>query len=303
MAERSIRRAYVDGSESRVGYLSGLRLSEEARNTSLLARFYRRLRDLHTDGRAPFYLTTILSGNQEARRVLTSGRAGLPAYVPYGRLRTYLLPLYRRRRGTPAGGVVRGASPDALPAALACLHRFNAAFQFAPAYRAEDFQAGSPVLHALSAADLYLAFRGSEIAGTLAVWDQNGFKQSVVAGYSPGLAAIRPALALAARFGMAPRLPRQGQSLPCLYAALISSRDADEALFRGLLDTVLTERANAGYAYLLLGLCQGHPFCEVAGRRAVMTIDSEIYVVYWPDAPPDRLPSGGRTAHLEIATL
>ncbi len=302
-ATRGIRRAYVDGSECALGYLSSLRLGEEARNTTLLARGYRYLRELHADGRVPYYVTTILDGNEDARRVLTSGRAGLPAYAPYGRLHTYLLPLYGRRRRVHGGGAIRGAAADALPGALACLNGFNAGLQFAPSYKLEDFDAGSAVLHGLGGGDLYLSSRGGEIAGTMAVWDQNRFKQSVVAGYSKTLAAVRPVLALGARFGLAPRLPRKGQPLECLYAALVSSRDSDEDVFRDLLDHVLADRTDAGYAYLLLGLCEGHPFCAVAEKRSVMIVKSGIYLVYWRDRGPERLPSADRVPHLEIATL
>jgi hypothetical protein len=302
-ATRAIRRAYVDGRECQVGYLSSLRLREEARKTTLLARWYRSLKELHADGKAPYYVTTILRGNEDARRVLTSGRAGLPAYVPVGVLHTYLLPLYGRRRRVRGGSVVRGIAAETLPSALACLDRFNARLQFAPAYKVEDFGPGSRMLHGLSGSDLYLYLHGRDVAGTMAVWDQNGFKQSVVAGYSPGLSAIRPALALAARFGWAPRLPRKGQSLPCLFAALMSSRESDADVFRDLVDTVLAERTNTGYAYLLLGLCDRHPFRGVVERLSVMTIVSEIYLVYWRDCPPDSLPSMDRVPHLEIATL
>ena len=302
-AGRAIRRAFIDGSEGTLGYLSALRTRDDARKTALLARGYRHIRLQHADGLVPYYVTTILDGNEEARRILTSGRAGLPAYVPYGRLRTYMLPLYGLRRRIRGGGVTRGAAPEALSGALACLNRSNADFQFAPVYRLEDFGADSRMLHGLSAGDLYLCFRGREIAGTMAVWNQNGFKQSVVAGYSRSLAAIRPALSLAARFGLAPRLPRKGQSLPCLYAALLSSRDSDVAVFQDLLDAVLTDWTNAGYAYLLLGVCDRHPFSPIVEKRSVMTISSGIYVVYWPDSKPDRLPSTDRIPHLEVATL
>lgn len=302
-ATRSIRRAYVDGNERQVGYLSSLRLADDARRTDLLARFYRHLQQLHGDGRVPFYLTTILDGNKEAQRILTSGRAGLPAYVPYGRLRTYMLPLYRRRKRTLGGTVSRGVAPERLPGVFSCLNRFNAGLQFAPVYGAEDLSAGSRVLHGLSREDFYVSVCGQEVAGTLAVWDQNRFKQAVVAGYSSGLATIRPLLAVAARLGLAPRLPHKGQSLPCLYAALVSSRESDEGVFRELVETVLTERSGAGYAYLLLGLCDRHPFCGVAEKRSVMRIDSEIYLVYWQDSEPGPLPSKSRIPHLEVATL
>jgi hypothetical protein len=302
-AGRAIRRAFIDGCERPLGYLSALRTRDDARKTTLLARGYRHIRLQHADGLVPYYVTTILEGNEEARRILTSGRAGLPAYVPYGTLRTFLLPLYGLRRRARGGGVTRGAAPDALSGALACLNRFNSGLQFAPAYRLEDFGASSPMLHGLSAGDLYLCLKGREIAGTMAVWNQNGFKQSVVVGYSRTLAAIRPALTLAAKFGLAPRLPRKGRSLPCLYAALISSRDSDAAVFQELLDAVLTDWTNAGYVYLLLGLCDGHPFSPMVEKRSVMSIESGIYVVYWQDCKPECLPSTRRIPHLEVATL
>jgi len=302
-AERTIRRAFIDGSERPLGYLSGLRSLDEARKSTLLARGYRYLRQLHADGLVPYYLTTILDGNDEARRILTSGRAGLPAYVPCGKLHTYMLPLYGLRRRFRGGRVTRGAAAEALPAALECLNRFNTSLQFAPAYRIEDFGANTRMLHGLSTSDVYLCFRGREIAGTMAVWDQNAFKQSVVAGYSRGLTAVRPALTLAAKFGLAPQLPRKGQSLPCLYAALLSTRESDAAVFQELLDAVLTDWTNAGYAYLLLGLCDRHPFCSIVEKRSAMTIESGIYVVYWQDSKPDHLPSTGRIPHVEVATL
>jgi hypothetical protein len=302
-ASRAIRRAFIDGCERPLGYLSGLRTRDDARKTTLLARGYRHIQQQHQDGLVPFYVTTILDGNQEARRILTSGRAGLPAYVSYGKLRTYMLPLYRvrshiRRRGA----VTRGAS-ETLPAALECLNRFNTGLQFAPAYASQDFAADSTMLQGLSAGDLYLCFRGREIAGTMAAWNQNGFRQSVVAGYSRLLASTRPALTLAAKFGLAPRLPAKGQSLPCLYAALISSRDSDVTVFQELLDAVLTDWTHAGYAYLLLGLCDRHPFSAIVEKRSVLTLESEIYVVYWQDSKPDCLPSTDRIPHLEVATL
>ena len=302
-AGRAIRRAFIDGSERPLGYLSALRTRDDARKTTLLARGYRHMKLQHADGLVPYYVTTILDGNEEARRILTSGRAGLPTYVPYGRLRTHMLPLYGLRNGFRRGGVTRGAAPDALPGALACLNRFNTDLQFAPVFALEDFGANSRMLHGLTAGDLYLCFRGREIAGTMAVWNQNGFKQSVVVGYSRRLARIRPALTLAARLGLAPRLPPKGHSLPCLYAALISSRDSDAAVFQELLEAVLKDWTHAGYAYLLLGLSDRHPFSPIVEKRSVMSIDSGIYVVYWQDGRTDRLPSTGRIPHLEVATL
>jgi hypothetical protein len=286
---RALRRAYVDGRERTIGYLSSLRIREDAARSTLLARGYRFLRELHGDGAAAFYVTTILEGNEAAERVLTSGRAGLPAYVPAGRLNTYLVPLYRPPAGRRPGG--RRADQGVCPT-LEFVNDFNRQWQFAPVWRAEDCP---------PADGLRILRRGGEIAGTLALWDQEELKQTVVTGYSGALRFLRPVMAAAAKFGLAPKLPPPGGSLRCLYAAMIGARDQDA--FGELLESAIAERSGAGYAYLLLGLSDRHPFREVVERHSAMTIRSRIYVVYWSDSRPAELPSPDRIPHLEIATL
>ncbi|WP_321476133.1 hypothetical protein [uncultured Paludibaculum sp.] len=302
-ATRAIRRAFVNGQEGVVGYLSSLRVRSDAARTTLLARGYRYLRELHSDARVQYYVTTILEGNSAARHILTSERAGLPLYVPVGRLQTYLVPLYKRRRSVASDSVARGAAPEILPPAFECLNAFNTGLQFAPVYRPEDLGSGSHLLPGLTTADLFVYRCGSEIAGTMAVWDQSGLKQTVVNGYSRKMMALRPFLNAASHFGLAPRLPSPGRSLPCLYAALLSSRDSDVEIFRSMLETVIAEHSDRGFAYLLVGLCDRHPFCEVVEQRAAMKVASDIYVVYWRDCPPVSPPSTTRIPHLEIATL
>jgi hypothetical protein len=302
-ASRAMRRVYVDGLEQSLGYLSSLRIHKDAAGSMLLARGYQYLRELHGDGQTPYYITTILDGNRAAEKLLTSERAGLPAYIPFGRLYTYLIPLYRHTRRVARSSVTRCADSADLHPALDCLNSFNANLQFAPVYKPEDFGVGSRMLPGLFVGDLYLHRSGKIIDGTLAVWDQQPFKQEVVSGYAPWLAALRPLLAFGSRFGFAPRLPAVGHTLPCLYAALVSSRDASQDIFEELFETVVAERSQAGYAYLLLGLSDRHPFCPVVERRAAMKIASTIYLVYWRDCAPDQLPSRERIPHLEVATL
>src|SRR5690606_24506741 len=89
MGSRAIARGYVEGEPADIGYLSGLRLLREYRGRGgLLARGFRKFRELHADGRAPFYLTTVAAENREARTLLTSERGGLPVYHPWGEYHT-----------------------------------------------------------------------------------------------------------------------------------------------------------------------------------------------------------------------
>src|SRR5918992_1273091 len=143
LGERSIRAAYVDGQPTALGYLSNLRGAVEWRKSPALARGYGYLRTLHGDGKARFYVTTILEENAEAIALLTSGRGRLPSYEQVGTLITYLLPIHRRRRARSTGA--DPVRPGGLADALDCLDAWNRRHQFAPVYAHEDL-AGTPGL-------------------------------------------------------------------------------------------------------------------------------------------------------------
>jgi hypothetical protein len=83
----------------------------------------------------------------------------------------------------------------------------------------------------------------------------------------------------------------------------LSSRDSNQEIFEELFETTVAEQCRTGYAYLLIGLSDRHPFCEVVEPRAAMKIVSTIYLVYWRDRTPNILPSRERIPHLEVATL
>lgn len=273
---RALRRMYVNGEATRAGYLSMLRGRPEVRGGTGLARGYRFLRKLHADRRAPFYVTTILDDNHPAAKLLTSGRAGLPRYERAGALRTYLIPLARRVRGS------RVVDEAPLTEALPCVEAWNQRHQFAPVGPAY-------------VPSLYVHRRGGEIAGTLGVWDQQAVKQTVVASYAPLVAALRPLYNLFTR----PTLPPVGAPIRMLYATMLSA--SDPATLDALLDAAIARWSARGFDYLALGLARDHPLTAAAAPRAARTLDSTIYVVTFRD---DERPSlDGRLPHLEIGTL
>ena len=70
--------------------------------------------------------------------------------------------------------------------------------QFYPAYRLEDFTGGSR-LRGLRPQDIMVAYRGKDVVGVMAAWDQAAYKQDIVDAYGPGLRCLRPVYDLAAR--------------------------------------------------------------------------------------------------------
>jgi len=100
MGSRTVRELYVNGAPRRVGYLSQLRIAPRYRHLgrSLLRRGFALLAETRADDEAPFDLTTIVGGNDAARRLLESGLRGLPRYRSVGDILTVLLPAASRTR-------------------------------------------------------------------------------------------------------------------------------------------------------------------------------------------------------------
>ncbi|HEY1351770.1 MAG TPA: hypothetical protein VGF67_19285 [Ktedonobacteraceae bacterium] len=299
MGSRSLRCVYIDGQPTSVGYLSMLRGTPQARGSIGLARGYQYLKELHTDGLVPYYFTTILADNADAVRLLTSGRAGLPTYQPVARLITYLIPLTSKRRWQATfTGVSRGER-GLLPQALTCLQEWNSRYQFAPVYTLQDLLGQSRMLPGFSWEHLYTYREQERVLGTLGVWDQQAFKQTVVTAYSQKMQLLRPWYNLYAYARGIPRLPRAGASIPVLYAAFTSG---DRCVFVRLLRQACADWSGQGYDYLSVGFCTDNACSAVAARYATQRIASTVYLVSWP-ASAVVLPQTDWPVHLEIATL
>jgi len=104
-ANRSARLRFVNGEPRPVGYMSQLRFHPRLRKgmglARLLSRAFALFHTLHEDGRAPYYLVSVVAGNDPARRLLTGGLPGFPRLRPLGRLETHAIHLGRIRRPLP----------------------------------------------------------------------------------------------------------------------------------------------------------------------------------------------------------
>lgn len=298
---RSIRRLYVDGVQKTVGYLSSLRLLPEVRSSLTLVRGYKFLRSLHGDGEVPYYFTTILDENRYAQQILESGRAGMPAYVPVGMFVTYLIPIRKRVSGKLQHEVL-SCSKDTLPHAHECLSEWNSRHQFAPAYTLDDISGDTGLLPHFSPKNLYVCKGRGEVTGTLGVWDQQSFKQTIVTDYSAKMKLIKPFYNGVARLRGYPTLPRVGDRIRSVHASFVSAKDDNLQVFESLIGKACSDWSGRGHDYLLVGLSEGNKLAVVARRLASRELRSRIYLVHWPDEKVV-LPKNERLAHLEVATL
>ena len=300
---RSVRRLLVNGSEQCVGYLSTLRLMKPYRNLGLIARGYSFFRQLHQDGRAPYYLTTIAAGNETALRILTSGRAGLPEYRFLETYHTLALPLRSLARRWRQGGIaVTPLRANDLDALLEFWQREGRRRQFFPSVTAENFFAAAATYRDLLPQQLLVARRDRQVIGTFAVWDQSKFRQSVVERYGRGLTLARPFYNLLAHFRGTPRLPALGQPFHYLIGALLCVKDDEPAVADALLASA-GEFSHHTDNYLLMGLAQSDPFLPRWRRRAAVEYVTRVYLVSWENAERYARQLDGRPLYLELGCL
>lgn len=301
---RSLRRLFVNGTQRVVGYLSSIRLLKEHRNLGLVARGYRFFRDLHQDGQTTLYLTTISEGNATAFQVLASGRAGLPIYHEAGAYRTLVLPIDAGGRMQPPRDLyLRHATPDDWPMIMAILEKHGPRRQFFPCYEVADVAATGGALCGLDATNVVLAYRNSSIIGVIAGWDQHAFRQTIVHGYSGAVRWLRPLYnGWAALTGKA-RLPKPGQALRYLTAALPIVIDDDVPVFTALVDALLRHARSGPWQHVAIGLASNDPLLPgLAAFRGTEYV-TRIFHVAWADDDSLRKNLDGRPTYLELGCL
>ena len=296
---RAERSAFVNGAVERVGYLGQVRVAERYRGAGLIARGARLLRGRTPPGQLAFGV--LARENPRAIGALVGARpAGGVRAARLGGLTTCAV-LLRPRRPVRAPGVeVRPAEAAQLPDLIAFLRTEGARRQLFPAYALEDLTDGI-ARRGLAPEDVQVAWRGERIVGTLAVWDQSGFKQDVVAGYGPALRRWRPLVDAAARVVGAQPLTPPGAAIPLAFAALVRVADEDRGVLRALLVAGGEAARARGKAFLMVGLADADPLLPVVRRFLHVPYRSDLYALSWSDDPAARL--DGRVAQIEIATL
>jgi hypothetical protein len=304
---RSICTRYVAGQPAPIGYLSNLRLLPEHHGSGVVSRLYALLHRMHQDGRTPLYLTTIAHDNHTAINILTSGRAGLPNYHDVGSYLTVVFPLGKRRKGTGNGtrsGVeVRQARADDKDTILDFLNSVGPRRQFFPCYETQDIFSTNGLLSGLRPEDLLLAFCGKRLVGTLGGWDQQAYRQTVVHGYGRPLSWLRPAYNVWATFRGLPRLPRPGERLRSLFAAIPLTLDDDPAVFEMLLETMLRERSGRQWDCFCLGMHESDPLLSSLQKWRVRRYTTGVYLACWEDGDGLRQSLDARPLYLELGSL
>ena len=296
---------YVNGREQRVGYFGELRAEGGLRTRrKLLLGSYETMRRFHEAGNVPFYMTTIIEDNHAARRLLEAGLGDMPTYRPLEKMVTFTIPARagaRRRRGLRR--IVSGHERS-LPSMAERLQEHGSRYQFYPQWNAATLRSAIRC-RGLSPADFLLCNdRNAEILGSLALWDQRAFKQTVIRGYSRQLARARPFVNLVAPVLGRPRLPAPGARLESAFLSHVAVAEDDGETLEALIACSCRHAIERGIDYVMISFAQRHPLTEVVRKRfPCHSYVSVLYVVYWEDGAGAAESLDNRIPHPEVAIL
>jgi hypothetical protein len=281
---RSIRPLFVNGKVQDIGYMSQLRVDAGYGKGLFLARGlaggFKRYREVHQDRRAQFYLMSVIEDNLPARRLLTSGLPEYPHAQEHTRMFTYAIYPVQRKRALSLPRSLRfvQGSDRYANGIVECLNRNNLYKQFAPHWTCETLFIAN-----LKPSDFFLVLDGECVVGCIACWDQNAFKQTVVRGYSGGMARWRKLLNAFSFFGGWPHLPEPHTSLRHAYASHAAIDKDDPSLFAALLRALYAHTLERGYSYFMIGLAESNPLRSVVETYHPFTYISQLYLVAWED--------------------
>lgn len=302
---RAEKPAYINGRQSRIGYLSALRILPEFRNGLLLARGYKLIRQFHQAGKTQLYLSTIIEDNVLARKILTAGRGGLPTYQDAGRYHTFAIrPGRKKRLKIPSGLSIRPAENSDCRTIIDFLNENGRQRQFYPCYSIGDLQNGDGLLRNLFPGDIYLLENKDGILACAAAWNQKPFKQSIIDGYHRSLAILRPIYNIYASVFNRPGLPGRGKQIHYKTLALVAVKNDHRANFELLLNFILDDQAgDAELHSIMMGFHEDDPLLSVAQRLPHIEYRSRLYIVYWPDGQEAFQKLNDNIPYLELGAL
>ncbi len=304
VATMTKRRAYINGEPKDLGYLSSMRADPSIRGGSSVARGNKLLRQWHNEGFGPpFYLGSVLSSNKSARKLLTSGRAGLFSSTDIGTLYTASIPLLKRRQVRPPAGVrIACGGEVGAEAIVEFLNRVGKTKQFFPVYTVEDLLAEDGILRGLSLDDFFVALSGVRVVGIMACWNQLPFRRLVVTGYSGAMYWLKPLVSPLCRvLGLAP-LPNPGEPVQSVTASCIAVEENHPRIFNSLLSAVLRAECGTGKTFLMVGLMEGDPLLPVVRRYLHLPTRSCVYAMEWDNNCAAK-ELDGRQPYLELGSL
>lgn len=296
---------YINGKIQKVGYAGQVRIDRDFQGTMLPLRAFPYIRSLVKEGWPDLWFGAIVDDNPTAEALFVGlPRTSFPVAEVVSPIHTLAL-LTRKRfvgsKGTESISVERG-NQFGREAIVAFLNDQGARREFTPQLKIEDL-AGEDRTPGLKPDDFLVAVIDGRIAGICGIWDQSGFKQTVVHGYRGWLAGTRPIINSVGRLIGMKKLPGIGDPIASASLSFLAVADDSPAVFRILLTAALGETYSRGKDYLMAGFSQRDPLLKSAGKFRHILYRSTMYAFRFDGAVDENSYDRNKVPYWDGATV
>lgn len=281
---RLLKRAWWNGEETDVAYCADLRVHPQERHRSgrLLRHAFEGCDAMQARYPAAVTWTAVFEENIRARRILESGRNGLPVYEDRGRLLCPALLAFPGKRLPKAGAREWEEIADFINA-----HRRDR--PLAPVVDAESFANGER-WPGLRAEDVLMKRENGKIRGVVGLHDVRHCRQIRIHGVPGWLQRLRGPSRLLAGLGLGPVIPAVGEVMPLAYASFLTAESVTIA--RELLRAAAAEAARRGLGFVMTAVHEHDPFVPALRGLPRVPFAGRLYEIHrgkpvaWPAGVP-----------------
>ena len=294
---------FLSGKRVPVAYIGQLRVGREFRGYMLPAAG-RAFLEKTLKPEDPDICCAVISRENITARSIFTGSTGrhFPVLREIDTICTCAVPLGRARKTAGRGISIEEGSAGVLPEIVDFFHTWGSRKEFFPVYTEEDFLKGVRT-RGFDPNNFRIARSGREILGVAGLWDQSGFKQSVLCAYGGMLKAARPVYNLFSPLLGRPVLPEPGSYIDEVYASFICVRDNDPDIFRVLLNSIYSLARAEGHAWLLVGLASRDPLLEPVKSYPHILYTAGLYGFSFSGTSASLETMSGGIPYIEIAAL
>jgi hypothetical protein len=277
MGTCTVRERFVNGRPMRVGYLGGLRLDSAFQGRfDIVRRGYAFFKEVQSSNPADFYFTSIAAGNERARGFLERGLPGMPKYEFMGE---FISVVIRTARASVPRSSLQSHARVSVQSVLR-INEHNVHYQLSPSWSVDEVEH----LYTLGLEGTVALGARDHIHASAALWDQRNYKQTVIRGYSPALAFIRPAANIAAWIFGQPSLPRPDTILASAFITQLVAEPGNSAPLTELIDLLRRTVARREIEFLTIGFASNDPRLEVVRSKfRHREYQTRLYLVRWPE--------------------
>lgn len=298
----SIKKVFINGKPAKIGYLNNLRVDKNYRGQGIISNAWDLFYKIHQQSNIPFYLTSIIKDNYQAKNALLKKKFGRPQFIKICNYTTYIINLLRNKKEMECDIQVVRAKKNNISEIVECLNRNGKQKQFYPFYSKEDFF-NIDKLRDFKIENFFIAKKNDKIVGVIGAWEQTGFKQAVINSYNGKMKLIKPVFNICSKICNFSPLPPANQPMKFIYASFIAIDNNNSDTFRQLLISIHNYCLKNKYLYLTLGLSDLDPLSKIAREFFSIKYASEIFLVKYPDLKFDISKLDEKVPYIELATL